>query len=79
MASVQASEEQQRRRGRRPGPASQEKPERNDESLEVRPIDDEFDYARLPADASAGIETAAAEPQSAAAISSTAASCSCKL
>lgn len=79
MASAQASEEQPRRRGRRPGPASQVQPGDNDESLEVCPTDDEFDYARLSADASAGIETAAAEPQSAAAISSTAASCSCKL
>ncbi|PTB41077.1 hypothetical protein M441DRAFT_69495 [Trichoderma asperellum CBS 433.97] len=36
MASAQASEEQPRRRGRRPGPASQAKPEHNDESLEKR-------------------------------------------
>lgn len=79
MASAQASGEQPRRRGRRPAAASQVKPEPNDESLEVCPMDDGFDYAGSLTDASAGIETAAAEPQSTAAISSTAASCSCKL
>ncbi|KAH8124165.1 hypothetical protein FP744_10001812 [Trichoderma asperellum] len=36
MASAQASEEQPRRRGRRPGPASQAQPGHNDESLEKR-------------------------------------------
>lgn len=77
MVSAQASEEQPRRRGRRPG--SQAKPEPNDESLEVCSIADNFDHGRSPADASVGIETAAAEPQSTAAISFAAASCSCRL